>query len=115
MARTRFFKTGLTLSIHDGDERELSLIVGYEFTAALRGSRDEPAQSADAEIVSVRLYHPFGGSEIPVPIWLRSFVETDRDLIESLVAAAVEQERSDKAEAEERRAEELAELLREEA
>jgi hypothetical protein len=50
-----------------------------------------------------------------VPIWLRSFVETDRDLIESLVAAAVEQERSDKAEAEERRAEELAELLREEA
>jgi hypothetical protein len=40
MARTRFFKTGLTLSIHDGDERELSLIVGYEFTAAFRGSRD---------------------------------------------------------------------------
>ncbi|GJD41353.1 hypothetical protein [Methylobacterium bullatum] len=109
MAKTRFFKTGLCLSINDGGERELSLIVGYDFTPAFKGSYDEPGHGADAEVVSIKLWH--GQSELPVPDWLTNFVETDTDLLDSLVADAVEADQADREDAAEYRAE----LLREEA
>lgn len=109
MSRTRFFKTGLCLSINDGGERELSLIVGYDFTPAFKGSYDEPGHGADAEVVSINLWH--GQSQLAVPDWLVNFVETDQSLLDSLVADAIDADQAAREDAAEHRAE----LLREEA
>lgn len=107
MSRTRFFKTGLCLSINDGGERELSLIVGYDFTPAFKGSYDEPGHSAYVEVVSVNLWH--GQSQLEVPPWLTTFVETDDGLFDSLVADAVDADQAAREDAAEHRAERLRE------
>lgn len=112
MSRPRFLSTGITLATHIGSERELSLVVGYEFTSDFKGSHDEPACGATVEITSVALFSADKVS-LSVPAWLQSWIEDDQNLHDSLAAEAAEQDVSDRADAEERRAEERAERLRE--
>ena len=113
MARTRIFKTTLSLAVDTGDLRELSLTIAYDFTPAFAGSYDEPAHGAAAEVEQVRLWND--ATELAVPPWLVQIVETDQALLDALIADAAEQDASDFADAEERRAEDRAERLREEA
>ena len=103
MARTRTFISGLGISLWDGGDQEFVLVVEYEFQPGFAGSRDEPPEAATAEITAMRISRD--GKPFAAPAWLSDWIEADADLLDNLVAHARQQNDSDMADAEERRAE----------
>ena len=83
----RTFRTTFALSLADGGEHEIDLVLTYRFAPGYPDSRDEPGQPDSAEIVGARIVPP-GGVEVDVPAWLPPLIETDEGLLAALVEDA---------------------------
>jgi len=103
MAKPRTFISGLGISLFDGADQDFGLVIEYEFHPGFKGSWDEPPEAATAEITALHLSRY--GKHFPIPAWLSDWIEADADLLDNLVAHARQQNDSDLADAEERRAE----------
>lgn len=89
---TRTFRTTLSLSIFDGGEHEVVLLITYRFEKAYPATAIDPGSDASAEIQSIRLISEDGAREFAVPQWMDNLIDADEALHDSLVANAQEDE-----------------------
>lgn len=105
------FETPVSLSIWEGGETELMLVIMFTVSKGSPASLTGPEEYPQVEIASARLFHKVKGraaSEVSVPTWLDDVIEGDEDLSASLLSAWAD----DQEDAKERAAEDRAEMLR---
>lgn len=106
------FETPVSISIWEGGETELTLVIMFTVSKHTPTSLAGPEEYLQVEMASARLFSKIKGqsaTELSIPTWLDEVIDGDEDLRASLLSAWAE----DQEDAKERAAEDRAEMLRE--
>ena len=105
------YRTGMTIHLHEGDENDFDLVIGFNFTpgAPEQGpsyaSGGQPEEPPEVGITSVRVFDEQKRERTGIAAAIRPLVEADEAILESLIETAAEDDVAAREEAAERRAE----------